>query len=273
MSKSSELRSVLAELVPAQHIVTRAWLLTHGIGRHTADNLVKRGDLVVVRRGVYANPGWVPSWESVVCSLQRMGSDLVVGGLSGLEVQGRSHYVPLGRNYAVSLFGREVLPIWTNSLGLAARFRRHGITWLEEGEAPTETEDSYGMHYPYVRAQQTERNGLRLSVSTPERAFFEVLSGVPTETSFDHAELLLEGLPDLLPKRLNRLIARTRSVKIKRLFFWLAKRQRHPWLKYVREDCVDFGRGKRHLAPNGRFNREYQITVPDSMSAETREIH
>lgn len=215
----------------------------------------------------------MPSWESVVCSLQRMGSDLVVGGLSGLEVQGRSHYLPLGRNYTVSLFGREVLPTWTNRPRLAGRFRRHGITWLEEGEAPLVTEDSYGVHYPYVRVHQTEESGLRLSVSTPERAFFEVLSGVPTETSFDHAELLLEGLPDLLPERLNRLIARTRSVKIKRLFFWPAKRERHPWLKYVREDCVDFGTGKWHLAPNGRFNREYQITVPKSMSVGTREVH
>ena len=202
-----------------------------------------------------------------------MGSDLVVGGLTGLEVQGRSHYVPLGRNYAVRLFGRDVLPAWINSLGVPGKFRRRGIPWLDGGDGPPVTEDSYGMRYPYVRVLQTGEGGLRLTVSTPERAFFEVLSGVPTETSFDHAELLLEGLPDLLPRRLNSLIARTRSVKIKRLFFWLAKRQGHPWLKYVPENGVDFGKGKRLLARHGHLNREYQITVPKSMSGKTRETH
>ena len=252
---SSNLHSKLAKLVPAHRLVTRTWLLSHGIAHHTADNLVKRGRLLVLRPGVYANPEPPLSWEGVVSSLQRMGSDLVVGGLTALELQGRSHYQPLNRDYTVHLYGRDALPRWANGLGLTARFRRHGTTWLQHGSLPPMSEDSYGLQYPFVISLDWSKDGGQLTVSTPERAIFEVLSGVPKETSFEHAELLLDGLPDLSHHRLNRLVARTRSVKIKRLFFWLAQRQGHPWLRDVSEEGVDLGKGKRQLAIHGRLNR------------------
>ena len=270
---SSKLRSKLAELVPARRLATRAWLLSHGIAHHTVDNLVKRGQLVVLRPGVYANPGPPLSWQGVVSSLQRMGSDLVVGGLTVLELQGRSHYRPLNRDYSVNLYGRDALPRWANGLGLTARFRRHGATWLRHSSLPSVNEDSSGLGYPFVTSLDWGGDGGHLNVSTPERALFEVLSGVPSETSFEHAELLLDGLPDLSPRRINRLVSRTRSVKVKRLFFWLANRQGHLWLRDVREDGVDLGKGKRQLATRGSLNREYQITVPVSMSGDTRESY
>lgn len=273
MKNSAETRLRLAGLAPVGRLVTRAWLVSNGVTHHTADNLVKGGHLVVLRPGVYANPGPPLSWKSVVCSLQRMGSDLIVGGITALELQGRNHFVPLNRDYTVNLYGWDQLPRWINGLGLPVRFRRQGTSWLRREELPPVTEDSYGLRYPFAINHAWDEGDGRLRVSTAERAFLEVLSGVPRETSFEHAELLLDGMPDLLPRRLNGLLARTRSVKITRLFFWLAKRQGHRWLRDVPEDNIDFGSGKRHLTPRGRLNREYQITVPASMSGETREFH
>ncbi len=272
MAKRTETRRRLMQLVPPYRLVTRTWLISRGMAHHTADNLVKRGELEVLRPGVYANPGQELAWEEVVCSVQRMGSSLIVGGDTALDVLGRGHYIPLGPNYVVNLYGPERLPRWINDLGLAAEFRRHGSNWLRGGKTPPVLEDGPGLSYPFVIARSRGRGGGRMYVSTPERAYFEILGGVPAKTSFEHAELLLDGMPDLLPHRLNGLLVRTRSVKVKRLFFWLAKRQRHPWLAHVPEDGVDFGSGKRQLAPGGRLNREYQITVPDSMSGETREL-
>lgn len=273
MTHSSKLRRRLPDFVPAQHLVTRRWLLSQGVPRHLADNWVKRRRLVVLRPGVYANPNSSLSWKSVVSSLQRMGSDLVVGGLTSLEQQGRSHFVPLARQYRVNLFGRDPLPPWSNRLGLPAQFHRHGVTWLQADPSQPDSSDSFGLHYPFaVFLDQDKRLG-RLRVSTPERAFFEVLNDVPKKFSFEHAELLLDGLPDLIPRRLNALLDRTRSVKIKRLFFWMAKRQGHGWLKYVPEENIDLGSGKRHLVPGGHLNREYLITVPKDMSGDTREYY
>ena len=255
MTHSSKLGRRLPDLVPAQHLVTRRWLLSQGVTRHLADNWVKRGRLKVLRPGVYTNPSPSLSWKSVVSSLQRMGSDLIVGGLTSLEQQGRSHFLPLADQYRVNLFGRDPLPPWINRLDLPARFRRHGTSWLQADLSPPDYSDSFGWHYPFAVFLDQDEKLVRLRVSTAERAFFEVLSDVPKKFSFEHAELLLDGLPDLVPRRLNALLGRTRSVKIKRLFFWLAKRQDHGWLKYVPEENIDLGRGKRHLVQGGHLNR------------------
>ena len=102
-------------------------------------------------------------------------------------------------------------------------------------------------------------------MSSPERALFELLKDVPQSVSFERAERFLEGLSDLSPRRLELLLQRTRSVKIRRLFFWLAERQGHPWARPLRPDDFDLGRGKLVLAKGGRFVSRYGITVPAAM--------
>ena len=75
----------------------------------------------------------------------------------------------------------------------------------------------------------------------------------------------MEGLADLSPRRLGALLRRTRSVKIKRLFFWLAERQGHAWAKHLKPGDFDLGRGKRVLAKGGRLVSPCGITVPGAM--------
>jgi hypothetical protein len=72
----------------------------------------------------------------------------------------------------------------------------------------------------------------------------------------------MEGLSDLAPRRLQKLLVRCRSVKVKRLFFFFADRHRHAWLKRVQRAAVDLGLGKRMLVKEGKFDPTYQITVP-----------
>ena len=99
----------------------------------------------------------------------------------------------------------------------------------------------------------------------PERALFELLKDVPQSVSFERAERFMEGLSDLSPRRLELLLQRTASVKVRRLFFWLAERQGHPWARSFRPDDFDLGRGKLALAKGGRFVSRYGITVPAAM--------
>ena len=75
----------------------------------------------------------------------------------------------------------------------------------------------------------------------------------------------MEGLADLSPRRFDALLRRTRSVKVKRLFFWLAERQGHAWAKRLEPGDFDLGRGKRVLAKGGRLVSRYGIIVPEAM--------
>jgi hypothetical protein len=79
--------------------------------------------------------------------------------------------------------------------------------------------------------------------------------------------MLMEGLANLSPKRLQRLLGACRSVKVKRLFFWFADRHQHAWLKKLDRKAVDLGRGKRSLVSGGKLDPTYHITVPGDLDA------
>ena len=66
---------------------------------------------------------------------------------------------------------------------------------------------------------------------------------------------------------MQSLLADCKSVKVKRLFFFLADRHRHSWLKHLDKAAIDLGQGKRMLVKGGRLDSAYQITVPDDLDA------
>ncbi len=79
--------------------------------------------------------------------------------------------------------------------------------------------------------------------------------------------MLMEGLTNLSPRRLQGLLESCRSVKVKRLFFFFADRHPHAWLKRLDKHTVDLGKGKRLLVKGGKLNSTYHITVPEEMDA------
>lgn len=259
MPRNAAARADPVDLVPHGLPVARRWLMARGVGRHALDNLVKSGELAPVRRGVYIRRGTRLTWEGAVCGLQRMGSGLVVGGRAALEERGRAHYVPLGFR-TITLHGPTPLPSWIGALGLDERFVRRGAAWLREPAGP-------GSAPSFVTAMPWGDGARTISVSDPERALFEVLDDVPGGETFEHAEQLMQGLVDLSPARLRTLLLRTRSVKVKRLFFWLAERHGHFWARRLDPADFDLGRGKRALVKGGRWVGKYRIVVPEDMAA------
>ena len=76
--------------------------------------------------------------------------------------------------------------------------------------------------------------------------------------TFHQADMLMEGLRKLSPRRLQTLLADCRSVKVKRLFFWFAERHQHAWLKQLDRNGIDLGHGKRMLVRGGKLDRQVQ---------------
>ncbi len=249
----------LLDLVPNGLLATRSWLMENGLSRHAIDNLVKSGQLLPLRPGVYVRRGSRLVWQGAVGSLQRMGCDLSVGGTTALELHGRVQYLPLSGQRTIHLHGSGTLPSWIGKLGLAETFRRHGATWLSGAGRANRSMPAFAVDLPWGDGFQTMRT------SNLERGLFEILKDVPSRISFEHAEQLMEGLADLSPRRLAALLRQTRSVKVKRLFFWLAERQGHPWLNRLDAGEYYLGRGKRVLEKDGRLVARYGITVPRAM--------
>jgi hypothetical protein len=106
-----------------------------------------------------------------------------------------------------------------------------------------------------------------LTMSSPERAILELLDEVPERETFHQADVLVKGLRNLSPRRVQTLLVSCSSVKVKRLFLWFAERHQHAWLKKLDRKNIDLGRGKRMLVRGGKLDPTYNITVPESIDA------
>jgi hypothetical protein len=104
-------------------------------------------------------------------------------------------------------------------------------------------------------------------MSSPERAILELLDEVPQRETFHQADVLMEGLRNLSPRRLHTLLVECRSVKVKRLFLWFAERHNHAWLKGLDRKGIDLGQGKRMLVRGGKLDTKFNITVPENLDA------
>ena len=101
-----------------------------------------------------------------------------------------------------------------------------------------------------------------LKISAPERASMEMLHLVPRKVGFDEASLIMENLATLRSEMVQRLLAMCRSIKVKRLFMFMAEKHGHSWVPELDVSRLDLGKGKRMIVPKGRFDTRYRITVP-----------
>lgn len=260
--------------LPEGLLVDAAWLSDKGYSTALRSQYVSVGRLQQPAGRVYRRPRGTLSWQQAVLSLQLLlHHRLVVGGRTALELQGYAHYVSSGRS-EVHLYGPSPPPTWLSTLPLKERFVYHNSTPLFGKEEPAPS-------FPTVLGGEVVNAGagaalegaaLRflpwgqwdwpMVISTPERAILEELNELPDRESFHQVDMLMEGLGDLSAPRLETLLVRCRSVKVKRLFFFFADRHGHAWLKRLDRAAVDLGKGKRMLVKGGRLDAIYEITVP-----------
>ena len=104
-----------------------------------------------------------------------------------------------------------------------------------------------------------------MKISSPVRAIFECLYLAPkTQPLFEVFEMM-EGLNNLRPKSVQKLLEDCTSIKVKRLFLYMADKAKHEWLNFVELDKVDLGSGKRSIVSDGVYIPKYQITVPKEL--------
>ena len=254
--------------LPDGILVDAAWLERHGYSSSLRNQYVKAGWLNQPAPRVYRRSHVVLTWEQAVVSLQSfMDYPLTVGGRTALEELGFAHY--LGDQRQVHLYGPSQPPGWLAKLPLQTTFRWHNSARLfddkneRSAHAPQPNETPSLLPSGFMASGGTMRWPLRLS--SAERAILEWLDELPTRDSFHHLDMVMEGLANLSPRRLQTLLETCRNVKVKRLFFYFADRHRHAWLDKLDKSSINLGSGKRHLVKGGKLDATYLITVPEDM--------
>lgn len=252
----------LKTLLPYGMLATKKWLAGQGLSTHAIDNAVKAETLLPLATGVYSQYSRSVSWKGVVASMQRMDENAaitpVVGGLSALSLLGLSQYLSLGSKPRIHLYAVGKLPTWLARLSLPMEFEGHSSNRLWS--------DSVLASKSFIKEYEWEIELPPVYFSCPEKAILELLVDLPGGVTFEHADELMQGLVNLSPRKLDTLLKACKSVKAKRLFFWLAKRQNYPWLSKLSVQDYDLGSGKRVVAKGGKLDKDYLITVPSHMA-------
>jgi hypothetical protein len=274
--------------LPEGLVADAAWFERQGYSRGLRQKYVANRWLNQVARGVYRRPsGSLDAcgeqdrlrWQHVVISLQTLlERPFIVGGRTALELQGFAHYLAPAGPREIHLYGVGSLPRWLLNLELDSKFVFHNGSKLFKRGTYAQGGEAYSGEVPAEQATGVVQGSLirqlwghrdwPLIMSSPERAILELLDGVPQRETFHQADMLMEGLRNLSPRRLQQLLPDCRNVKVKRLFFWFAERHNHAWLNKLDRSGVDFGRGKRLLVRGGKLDRRYNITVPENLDGD-----
>ena len=225
-------------------------LVASGFGRDLLVKYKNSGWLEPFGRGAYIRSGDKVDWPGALFTLQtQLGLAVHAGGKTALEQKGYAHYLP-ARQRRVFLYGPRglTLPVWFKGDRFGVEFVVTR-TNLFSPETPEELSEVREKDFP-------------VRISAPERAMLEMLHLAPGKVGFDEARLIMGNLVTLRPEVVQGLLEACRSIKVKRLFLYMAENQKHDWLSKVDLSKVDLGKGKRMIVTNGRYDAKYRITVP-----------
>jgi hypothetical protein len=248
--KTAKINQVLQQW-PKGTVATQTWLNGLGVSSKLASWHVGSGWLARFGARVFSRPGDQVNWQGGLYALQtQLGMTVHVGGRTALELQGRSHFVPLGRHKKVIMVSDqpEQLPAWFRKHPWEVSIEHHCLSLFKSRTEGATTSLDCG--------------GFQVVMSSAERAIMEQIRLVGTNDDIKEVYQLMEGLGTLRPKVAQELLERCRSTKVKRLFLWSAETVGHAWFNRLDSSRIDLGKGKRQIYKGGRLSQKYQITVP-----------
>jgi hypothetical protein len=211
-----------------------------------------------VGTGAYIRNNDKVGYEGAMYALQEQnGFTIHPGGRTALSLLGKAHYLELSAG-RVLIFGSkdEKLPAWFKNHDWGVKIDYHETSFLP----------------PDLGLTKVELNNFSINVSGSARAIMECLHLAPQEQELMECFELMEGLNNLVPKHIQTLLENCQSVKVKRLFLYMAEKADHGWFKHLDVKTVDLGKGKRSIVKSGVFIDKYGITVPRELEAYGKDI-
>lgn len=233
-------------------VMTSSWLERQHISRTEQHKYVKSGWLVRMDKGLYRFASVTPSLYGVLASLREQhGLTYRIGATSALELQGYSHYVPMGKPQAY---------LFTS---ISQRLPK----WMKEREWEMDCHEFCSKAFSgETGVTKIETEGLALTVSTPELAIMECLLLAPDFYGLMDVYYLMESLTTLRPSVVTELLEECGSFKVKRLFLYMAEKAGHAWFKRIDLDNVTLGSGPRSFGRGGVRVAKYNIIVPKELA-------
>jgi len=247
---TSKLNQLLT-LHPEGVVLLSSWLKVNGYSLELQQRYKKSGWLSSIGTGAMIRSGIEVNYLGAIYALQtQAGMTIHPAAKNALQFQGKAHYLELGKSKA-TLFGghRENLQSWFKSYTWERPIEYYASSFLPKEEGLT----------------SVEVKNFFILMSNPVRAIMECLYLAPDHMSLLECFELMEGLNALRPDHVQALMEKCSSIKVKRLFMYMAEKAEHRWVSQLDVSQIDFGSGKRSLAQNGIYIPKYKITVPKEL--------
>lgn len=251
-SKLSATNRLLLALRPGE-VVTPERLRALGVSARMTTYLKNLGVLSSLGVGAYVRGRENPSFASAIQALtQQLKLPLHIGGKTALEIQGVSQYLTMGTGQTAWIFcsKKAKLPLWFAKQKWGATPQFVQTKFLER---------SLATHLRTVVV-----DGFEIQVSRRELAILETIFLIGKSHRFEEVDELFEGLITLDSSVLQMLLESCKSIRVCRIFLYLARKHAHPWISSIDESKIELGRGKRAIVKGGKLDVRYQITVPAS---------
>jgi hypothetical protein len=233
-------------------VATASYLETIGISKQLRLRYQKSQWIELLSRGAFKKFGDNISWQGGVYALQKQTAlNIYPGALTAIALQGGAHYVRMGRE-RLYLFAppHTLLPSWFKNYewGVDTKFHCGSLV-------PTDL----GFNDYKVKE-------FKIKISSLERAILECLYLAPDKVDLVECYQIMEGLTTLRPALLQELLEGCASIKVTRLFLYMAEKANHAWFKYLDKEKFDIGKGDRSIVKNGVYIASHKITVPKELA-------
>lgn len=243
---------------PSGVVLLSSWLASQGYSIDLQKHYRKAKWLQSIGKGAHIRADDKVSYEGAIYALQKQ-AELTIhpGGRTALSLLGKAHYLELATSKVV-LFGNsgEKLPTWFKKHDWGVKVDYHETSFLS----------------PDLDLTEIELSNFSIKVSGAARALMECLYLAPKKQELMECFELMEGLNNLVPNQVKALLENCQSVKVKRLFLYMAEKAGHSWFKYLNFKNVDLGKGKRSIVKNGVLIDKYGITVPKELEEYGKSI-
>lgn len=224
-----------------------------GISYQLQQRYKQTGWLEAVGHGAYKRAGDTPDWLGAVYALQNEAHLPVhVGGRTALNMQGQAHYLEVNAQ-VVHLFAppKVNLPFWFQQGAWMVGPELHRTAFLP----------------PDLGLVDVPHKLFSVKASGSARAVMECLYLAPAHFELVEAYQIMDSLATLRPGSVQSLLESCRSVKVTRLFLYMAEEAGHAWVKRLDRTRFDLGQGKRSVVKGGVYVPRYQMTVPKELSS------
>lgn len=250
--KESKLNRLLNRQ-PTGVVLTSSWLVAQGYSLDLQKQYRKSRWFDSIGTGALVRHNDQVDYLGGIYALQsQLGLSVHPAGKTALSMQGKAHYLELSTK-KVQLFGgrEDSLPLWFKKRDWGVHVDCQQTSFLP----------------PDLGLLTLDHKSFKVNISGPARAVMECLYLAPKTHPLLEIFELMESLNNLRPATVQKLLESCTSVKVKRLFLYLADKAGHEWFNYIDLNKIDLGSGKRSIVSEGVYVSKYQITVPKELEA------